>query len=191
MVEKTLNDAFYETLKDVYYAEKQSVRALKRSAKAAEAPALKEAFTQHAEESAEQVERLVRVFEIIGKAPRAKTCQAMQGLAAEMESDLEDFGGTVAADDVLIGCAQAIEHYEIARYGLLQSWARKLGYDEAEELLAETLAEEKRTDALLSEIAESLEVSGAEEEEEEEEKAPAAKRTRAAKPAAAKPRTKR
>jgi ferritin-like metal-binding protein YciE len=173
MAEKTLNDAFYETLKDVYYAEKQSVRALKKSAKAAQAPELKEAFTQHAEESAAQVERLVQVFEIIGKAPRAKTCQAMQGLTAEMETDLADFGDTEAADDVLIGCAQAIEHYEIARYGLLKSWARKLGYDEAEELLDETLEEEKRTDALLTEIAEGLSVPDAAEEEGEEEPAPA------------------
>lgn len=115
MAEKTLSDAFHETLKDVYYAEKQSVRGLKKSAKAAASPEFKEAFTRHAEESAGQVERLVRVFEIIGKPPRAKTCEAMQGLTAEMEEDLDTFGGTEAADDVLIGCAQAIEHYEIAR----------------------------------------------------------------------------
>ena len=115
--EKTLQDAFYETLKDVYYAEKQSVRALKKSAKAAKAPALKDVFEKHGEESATQVERLVHVFEILGKPARAKTCEAMQGLTSEMEEDLEDFGSTAAADDVLIGCAQAIEHYEIARLG--------------------------------------------------------------------------
>src|SRR6202012_2985871 len=83
--EKTLSDAFYETLKDVYYAEKQSVRALKKSAKAAQSPELKQAFEQHLEESTFQVERLTQVFEIIGKAPRAKTCEAMQGLTAEMD----------------------------------------------------------------------------------------------------------
>lgn len=88
MAEKTLTDAFYETLKDVCYAEKQSVRALKKSAKAAQAPELKQAFTTHAEESAVQVERPVQVFESIEKAPRAKTCEAMQGLIAEMEEDL-------------------------------------------------------------------------------------------------------
>nr|WP_232481093.1 DUF892 family protein [Roseomonas sp. KE2513] len=125
MAEKTLRNAFYETLKDVYYAEKQSVRALKKSAKAATAPELKEAFTNHAEESAGQVERLVQVFEILGKPARSKTCEAMQGLTAEMEEDLEDFGDTEAADDVLIGCSQAIEHYEIARYGLLKTWAAR------------------------------------------------------------------
>lgn len=191
MAEKTLNDAFHEALKDVYYAEKQSVRALKKSAKAAASPVLKEAFTRHAEESAIQVERLVRVFEIIGKPPRAKTCEAMQGLTAEMEEDLESFRGTEAADDVLIGCAQAIEHYEISRYGLPRTWARKLGHEDAEELLEETLEEEKHTDALLSEIAEGLEASGEDEGEEEveEEAAPkASKRAPAAKRSAPKSR---
>ena len=150
MAEKTLADAFHETLKDVYYAEKQSVRALKKSAKAAKAPELKEAFTQHAEESAAQVERLVQVFERIGKSARAKTCEAMQGLTTEMEEDLEDFGGTAAADDVLIGCAQAIEHYEIARYGTLVAWAQELGLKDAATLLEENLAEEEATDKALN-----------------------------------------
>ncbi|WP_458094053.1 YciE/YciF ferroxidase family protein [Roseomonas sp. WA12] len=169
MAEKTLRDAFHETLKDVYYAERQSVRALKKSAKAAKAPELKEAFLTHAEESANQVERLVQVFEILGKPARAKTCEAMQGLTAEMEEDLEDFGGTEAADDVLIGCAQAIEHYEIARYGLLKTWARKLGLDDAVDLLEQTLEEEKKTDLLLTEIAEALDDAEGEDGEEAEE----------------------
>ncbi len=160
--QKTLADAFYETLKDVYYAERQSVKALKKSAKAAESDELKQAFTKHAEESATQVERLTQVFEIIGKPARAKTCEAMQGITSEMESDLEDFGDTDAADHVLIGCAQAVEHYEIARYGLLKSWAGKLGYDEAVTLLDETLQEEKATDDLLTQIAEGLDYSAAE-----------------------------
>jgi len=159
--EKTLHDAFYETLKDIYYAERQSVRALKKSAKAAKSPELKQAFEKHSEESARQVERLTQVFEFIGKSARAKTCEAMQGLTAEMEEDLEDFGNTEAADDVLIGCAQAVEHYEIARYGLLKSWAKKLGLSEAEKLLGETLEEEKKTDALLTQIGESLPVQTA------------------------------
>jgi ferritin-like metal-binding protein YciE len=157
--EKTLEDAFYETLKDVYYAEKASVKALKKSAKAAKAPELQHAFNLHAEESANQVERLTQVFEIVGKPARGKTCEAMVGLTSEMEEDLEDFGDTAAADDVLIGCAQAIEHYEIARYGLLKSWATKLGYDEAVTLLDETLQEEKRTDELLTRIGEDMPTS--------------------------------
>jgi ferritin-like metal-binding protein YciE len=151
--EKTLHDAFYETLKDVYYAEKQSVKALKKSAKAARLPALKQALEHHAEESATQVERLTQVFDIFGKPARAKTCEAMQGLTAEMEEDLEDFGKTEAADDVLIGCAQAMEHYEIARYGLLKTWAGKLGLTEAVSLLDATLREEKAADALLTQLA--------------------------------------
>lgn len=151
--EKTLADAFYETLKDVYFAEKQSVKACKKSAKAATAPELKQAFEQHGEESAHHLERLAQVFEIFGKPARTKTCEAMQGISAEMEEDLEDFGGTSAADAVIIGCGQAIEHYEMARYGLLKSWATQLGMPEAARLLDETLQEEKKADALLSKIA--------------------------------------
>lgn len=151
--EKTLADAFHETLKDVYFAEKQSVKACKKSAKAATAPELKQAFEQHGEESAHHLERLAQVFEIFGKPARTKTCEAMQGISAEMEEDLEDFGGTSAADAVIIGCGQAIEHYEMARYGLLKSWATQLGMPEAARLLDETLQEEKKADALLSKIA--------------------------------------
>src|SRR6195952_4091446 len=158
--QKTLHDAFYETLKDVYYAEKQSVKVLKKSAKAAQHDELRSAFETHAEESAEQVERLQQVFEIIGKPARAKTCEAMQGNTSEMEEDLEDFGGSPAADAVLVGCAQAVEHYEIARYGTLKTWASQLGYQDAAKLLDETLQEEKETDQLLSQIAEKINVEG-------------------------------
>ena len=159
--EKTLHDAFYETLKDVYYAEKQSVKALKKSAKAAKAAELKQAFEKHGEESATQVERLTQVFEIIGKPARAKTCEAMQGITSEMEEDLEDFGETAAADAVLIGCAQAIEHYEIARYGMLKTWATQLGFADAAKLLDATLQEEKKTDELLTQIAQKINVTDA------------------------------
>ena len=185
---KTLNDAFYETLKDVYYAEKQAVRALKKSAKVAEHHELRQAFETHAEESAHQVERLQQVFEIIGKPARAKTCEAMQGLTSEMEEDLEDFGGSPAADAVLIGCAQAIEHYEIARYGTLKTWASQLGYEDAAKLLDETLQEEKKTDELLSQIAETLNVEGSEvagdDEEDDSEEVGGKKLAGAAKTAA-------
>ena len=153
--EKTLSDAFYETLKDIYYAEKQSVRALGKSAKAAKASELKQAFEQHREESSGHVERLEQVFEIIGKPARAKTCEAMKGITTEMEEDLEDFGDTAAADAVLIGCAQAVEHYEMARYGMLKTWARQLGMEDAARLLDQTLQEEKKTDELLTRIAET------------------------------------
>lgn len=169
MAEKTLKDAFYETLKDVYFAERAGLKSMKKSVKAARAPELKEALTAHGEESQHQVERLVQVFEALGKSPRAKTCEAMQGINSEMEDDLEEFGSTPAGDDVLIGCAQAVEHYEIARYGTLKAWAKKLGMADAERLLGETLEEEKRADERLSRVAESLAASGAQEEPESDE----------------------
>src|ERR1700742_1499075 len=159
--EKTLSDAFYETLKDVYFAEKQAVKACKKSAKAATLPELKMAFEHHAEESQGHIERLVEVFEILGKPARAKTCDAMQGIMAEMEEDLDDFGGTPAADAVIIGCGQAVEHYEMARYGLLKTWANQLGLPDAAKLLDATLQEEKKADALLSQIAEKSVNAGA------------------------------
>ena len=102
MVEKTLKDAFYETLKDVYYAERQGIKSLKKAVKQAQSSELKDALTKHGEESAHQVERLTQVFEILGKPARSKTCEAMQGITSEMEEDLEDFGGSEAGDDVLI-----------------------------------------------------------------------------------------
>lgn len=154
--EKDLHDAFYETLKDVYFAEKQSVKACKKSAKNAQSPELKAAFEEHAAMSTHQVERLEQVFETIEKAPRAKTCEAMAGIVSEMEEDLEDFGGTSAGDAVLIGCAQAIEHYEMARYGMLRTWAQQLGNTTAAKLLGETLAEEEATDKKLSALAGKL-----------------------------------
>lgn len=183
--EKTLSDAFYETLKDVYYAEKQSVRALTRSAKAAKAPELKEAFETHRDESAGQVERLEQVFEIFGKPARTKTCEAMQGIVHEMQEDLEEFGDSEAADAVLIGCAQAVEHYEIARYGVLKTWATQLGFDAAAKLLDDTLAEEKATDEKLSRIAEATANASAgqgeveEDEKEEDEEDQEAKKSAA------------
>jgi len=172
--QKTLSDAFYETLKDVFYAEKQSVRALKKSAKAAQGEELKQAFLKHAEESEGHVERLQQVFEIIGKPARTKTCEAMQGLTAEMEEDLADFGDSAAADAVLIACAQAVEHYEIARYGTLATWAGQLGLDDAADLLEATLEEEEKTDELLSQLAEQAnsEAQGGEAADDEEEQAP-------------------
>ena len=167
--QKTLQDAFYETLKDVFYAEKQSVRALKKSAKSAENEELKGAFETHAEESQGQVERLQQVFEMIGKPARSKTCEAMQGLTAEMEEDLGDFEGSTAADAVLIASAQAIEHYEIARYGTLKTWAGMLGFEDAAQLLDQTLQEEKKTDELLTRLAEQANSEGEDEVTDEDD----------------------
>ena len=151
---KNLNDAFYETLKDVYFAEKQALKACKKSSKASTHPELKKAFDGHAEETTHQIERLLQIFEKIGKPAKSKTCDAMMGILAEMEEDLEDFGDTPAADAVIIGCAQAIEHYEIARYGMLRTWATQLGLPDVAKLLQQTLDEEKKADALLTSIAE-------------------------------------
>ena len=180
--QKTLHDAFYETLKDVYYAEKQSVKALKKSAKAAEHDELRQAFKTHAEESAMQVERLQEIFELIGKPARAKTCEAMQGITNEMEEDLEDFADSPAADAVLAACAQAVEHYEIARYGTLKTWAAQLGYADAAKLLDQTLQKEKKTDALLTQIAERINVEG---EPDADENRPASNKGTGAKARAA------
>ena len=178
--EKTLSDAFYETLKDVYWAEKQGTRSLGKAAKAAKDPELKKVFETHREESAHHIERLEQVFEIIGKTARAKTCEAMKGISEEMTEDMDDFGDTAAADAVLIGCAQAAEHYEIARYGTLKAWAKQLGFADAEKLFGETLEEEKRADQLLSDAAEKavnaaggagkMEEEDGEEDEDEESK---------------------
>ena len=170
--EKTLNDLFLETLKDVYYAEKQAVRQLQKAAKAAKSDELKQAFNQHREESQGQVERLDQVFEMLGKPARGKTCEAIQGLNAEMAEVLEDFGDSPAADAALIGAAQAVEHYEIARYGTLKTWANQIGMPDAAKLLDETLQEEKRTDELLTRIAEAsanAEAGEGEPEEDDEE----------------------
>ena len=150
---KTLEDAFNNGLKDVLYAERTSVRALKKAAKAAQNDELRQALEQHAQESEGQIERLQQVFEIIGKAARGKTCESIQGLNAELEDHLEEFKDSEAADAVLIAGAQAMEHYEIARYGTLRTWAQQLGLEDAARLLEETLEEEKRTDELLSQIA--------------------------------------
>ena len=154
--QKTLADAFYETLKDVNWAEKHSVKACEKSAKEAKSPTLKAAFENHAVESANQVERLVQIFDLMGKSPDTKTCEATRGILKEMEEDIGDFGDTEAGDDVLIGCAQALEHYEIARYGMLHAWATRLGMPEVAQLLADTLAEEKAADEKLSQIAGSF-----------------------------------
>lgn len=140
----------------MYWAEKQSVKACKKSAKEAKSGALKDAFATHGEESAHQVERLTQVFQILGKPARAKTCEATQGILSEMNEDIGDFDDTEAADGVLIGCAQALEHYEIARYGMLTAWAKRLGLTEAAALLQETIDEEKAADEKLSVIAEGF-----------------------------------
>jgi ferritin-like metal-binding protein YciE len=153
--EKTLNDLFLEALKDAYHAEKQILRALPKMAKAARSQELRQAFQTHREETEQQVERLEQVFELVGKPARGKPCQAMQGIIEEGKEVMEDFADSEALDAGLIDAAQAVEHYEICRYGSLRSWATQLGMNDAARLLEQTLEEEKKTDKLLSQLAES------------------------------------
>jgi len=155
MASKTLDDLFYETLKDIYYAERQIVKALPKMARAAQDPKLKAAFTKHKEETDGQIERLQQVFEIIGKRPRGKTCDAIEGILSEGEEIMEEFKGTSALDAGLLAAAQAVEHYEISRYGTFRAWASQLGYKDAVTLLEQTLAEESKTDEALSSLAET------------------------------------
>ncbi len=153
--QKELNDLFLETLKDIFHAEKQLLRALPKMARAANSDELRQAFETHKEETQEQVERLEQVFEIVGKRASGKPCEAMQGLVAEGQEIMEEFKDSDALDAGLISSAQAIEHYEISRYGTLRTWAQQLGMEDAANLFEETLEEEKKTDQLLTEIAES------------------------------------
>ena len=155
MATKTLDDLFYETLKDIYYAERQIVKALPKMARGAQDEKLKAAFLQHKEETDGQIERLKEVFEIIGKRARGKTCPAIDGIIEEGEEILEEFKGTPALDAGLLAAAQAVEHYEISRYGTLCAWARQLGLKDAVRLLEETLAEESKADETLTGLAES------------------------------------
>ncbi|GAU84199.1 ferritin-like domain-containing protein [Bosea sp. BIWAKO-01] len=149
---KPLDEMFHDMLKDVYYAEKQILKTLPKMAKAAKSPELKKAFETHKAETEGHVERLGDVFESIGKAPRAKTCDAILGIIEEGKAVMEDYGDSPALDAGLIASAQAVEHYEIARYGTLKAWAQQLGHKEAVNLLDATLAEETKTDKLLTQL---------------------------------------
>jgi ferritin-like metal-binding protein YciE len=152
--EKTLDDLFLDTLKDIYYAEKQIVKALPKMAKAAQSQELGAGFQKHLEESEGHVERLEQVFELIGAPARGKTCDAILGILEEGKSIMEDYKDTAALDAGLVAAAQAVEHYEIARYGTLKTWAQQLGHKEAVKLLDATLSEEIATDKTLSQLGE-------------------------------------
>jgi ferritin-like metal-binding protein YciE len=151
---KNLGDLFLEVLKDMYHAEKQILRALPKMAKAAQSTQLKQAFEGHRQQTDDHVKRLERIFELSNQKPKAKTCHAIQGLVEEGEEVMKDFKGSDALDAGLLAAAQAVEHYEISRYGTLKAWAEQHGMHEVARLLDATLEEEKRTDALLSGIAE-------------------------------------
>lgn len=153
--EKTLQDLFLETLKDIYYAEKQILRALPKMERGAQSPEAKKAFAAHQDETETQVERLEKIFELLGKPARGKQCPAILGIIEESKEILEDFGDSPALDAGLLSAAQAVEHYEITRYGTLKTWATQLGMSEAAALLDQTLQEEIKTDKLLTRLAQS------------------------------------
>lgn len=150
---KTLDDLFLDTLKDIYYAEKQIVKTLPKLAKAAQSPELKAGFEKHLEETEGHVERLEQIFDIIGAPARGKTCEAILGIIEEGKSIMEEFKDTPALDAGLVSAAQAVEHYEIARYGTLKTWARQMGRADVVKLLEATEKEEIAADKTLSQVA--------------------------------------
>jgi ferritin-like metal-binding protein YciE len=153
---KTLDDLFHDTLKDIYFAEKKILTALPKMAKAAQSNELRAAFQQHHEETEGQVKRLEQVFGLIGKKAQGKTCDAIVGIVEEGQEVMKEYKGSPALDAGLLAGAQAVEHYEISRYGTLKAWANELGLRDAVRLLDATLQEEKKTDATLTKIAESV-----------------------------------
>lgn len=153
--EKTLRELFHDTLKDIYFAEKKILNTLPKMAKAAQAEELKAAFEKHESETEGHVERLQKVFEEIDASPRGKSCEAILGIIEEGQDVMKEYKGTPALDAGLLAAAQAVEHYEMSRYGTLRTWAQELGLNQAVKLLDATLAEEKKTDETLSKIAES------------------------------------
>ena len=152
---ESLEELFVETVKDIYYAEKKILKALPKMAKKATSPDLAAAFEAHMEETEGQIERLEKIFELLGKTPRGKTCAAIEGILEEGTEIMSEATDDTTRDAGMLAAAQAVEHYEISRYGTLKTWARELGLDDAAQLLEQTLGEEKKTDATLSEIAES------------------------------------
>ena len=153
MAEKTLRDLFHGTLKDVYYAEKKILVALPKMAKAAQSEDLKEAFLKHRDQTEGQIDRLVEVFGILDEKAVGKKCPAIEGILEEGSEIMDDYKGTAALDAGLIGAAQAVEHYEMSRYGTLRRWAEDLNLDDAATLLGETLEEERQTDEDLTALA--------------------------------------
>ena len=152
--EKTLQDLFHDTLKDIYYAEKKILTALPKMAKAAQNSDLKAAFTKHHRETEKQVSRLEQVFASIDEKPQGKKCAAIEGILDEGKEMIDEYKGAPALDAGLISAAQAVEHYEITRYGTLATWADELGNSAGARLLKATLAEEEDTDKALSDLAE-------------------------------------
>jgi ferritin-like metal-binding protein YciE len=153
--EKDLHDLFLDQLKDIYFAEKQILKALPRMAKAATSDKLRAAFEKHHDETEGQIERLEQVFELIEKPAKSKTCDAILGILDEGKEVMDEYKGTEALDAGLLAAAQAVEHYEMARYGTMKAWATKLGMKEVVKLIDETLQQERKTDKDLTALAEA------------------------------------
>src|ERR1700745_2356780 len=152
---KTLRDLFHDTLKNIYSAEKKILTALPKMAKAAQSQDLKAAFEKHHRETEEHVARLEQAFKALGQAPKGKTCNAILGIIEEGKEIMEEYEDTPALDAGLLAAAQAVEHYEISRYGTLRTWAAELGQREIVKLLEATLGEEKMTNDALTSLAEN------------------------------------
>jgi len=148
-----LHSLLVEQLRDILWAEKHLVKALPKMAKAAVDPELQKAFSSHLEETKGHVDRLEKIFQHLDLAARAKKCPAMEGLLAEADEIKDDFKGSEALDAALIAAAQKVEHYEIATYGTMRAFAKRLGYTEVVELLSATLEEEGAADKKLTKIA--------------------------------------
>ena len=153
MAIRTAQDLFLNELRDIYHAEKQTLRMLPKMAKKASHQELKQALELHAEQTRGQVERIEQVFEMVEVGKRAKRCEAMEGLLEEARGHMEEIGNEQLLDPAMIICQQKVEHYEIAGYGSLVALAKQLGRDEAAQLLTQTLEEEKATDQKLTELA--------------------------------------
>lgn len=153
MTVKTIEDLFLHLLKDMYHAEKQVLKALPKMAKNTESAELKKAFETHRAETEGQVERLEQIFETLGKRAQGKPCAAMEGLVEEGKEAMDEIEDAEVLDMALLAGAQAVEHYEIARYGTMVAMAKQLGMKDAAKLLEQTLTEEKNTDAILNKIA--------------------------------------
>lgn len=153
MKNEHLHDLFIDELRDILGAEKQLLKGLKKMASAASGESLKEAFEEHYAQTEEQINRLKGVFQSLGLLPRSKKCKAMAGLLEEADEIMEDFADDPALDAALIAAAQKVEHYEIASYGCLVTYAELMEHTEAMSLLEETLNEEKETDSKLTQIA--------------------------------------
>ena len=152
----SLHDLYVEELKDLYNAENQLLKALPKMVKAATHPELKNAFKEHLEVTRKQVARLETIFEKLEESPKGKKCKAMEGLVAEAADTISEDGISSVKDAALIASAQRVEHYEMAGYGCVRTFAKLLGYDEAVELLQATLDEEGEADKALTELAETI-----------------------------------